>query len=307
VDEPAADPGFFGPESVNWRVHADPLLLGLGGLRALLLQALHPIAMAGVAAHSSFRADPWGRLLRTAQYVGTVTYGTTAEVERAAARVRGMHRTVRGIDPGSGQPYRATDPALLTWVHVTEVDSFLSTARRGGLALTDAEADAYVAEQARANALLGLPTTGVPQTVAELDAYYAAVRPQLRAGEKTHDAARLVLHPPMSRRVAWLTPARPAWYGFGGLAFALLPAWARRMYRLPGLPTTDWGATAAIRALHTTLMQVPLHRRQGPALTAALERTGLTGYDPVAGSWSPGSGTASPRSDAGVTRTIRPV
>src|SRR5487761_1975866 len=139
----APDPGIYGPQSVSWRVHGDPLL-GLGGLRALLLQALHPLAMAGVAAHSEFRADPWGRLVRTARYIGTVTYGTTAEAHRAAARVRGLHRTVNGIDPVSNRPYSASDPELLTWVHVTEVDSFLTTARRGGLALTDAEADRYV-------------------------------------------------------------------------------------------------------------------------------------------------------------------
>src|ERR1700712_3396431 len=105
----AADPGIYGPGSVTWRVHADPLL-GLGGLRALYLQAIHPLAMAGVAAHSDFRADPWGRLFRTAQYIGTVTYGTTLEARRAAARVRGVHRTVQGIEPVSGRPYRASDP-----------------------------------------------------------------------------------------------------------------------------------------------------------------------------------------------------
>ncbi len=288
------DPGLFGPDSVTWRVHADPLL-GLGGLRSLLLQALHPLAMAGVSAHSSFRDDPWGRLLRTAQYVGTVTYGSTVEAQRAAARVRGMHRKVRGVDEESGQPYAASDPALLAWVHVTEVDSFLTTTRRGGLALTDAEADAYVAEQARANALLGLPVDQVPQSVAEIDAYYRRLRPELRVGEKARAAARFVVHPPMSRRVTWLTPARPAWYGLGGLAFALLPSWARRMYRLPGLPTTDWGATLSARAMHAALMKVPVERRQGPALAAAVERLGLVDYDPV-----------SDRSDAGTTRTMLP-
>jgi uncharacterized protein (DUF2236 family) len=271
----APDAGIFGPDSLTWRVHADPLL-GLGGLRALLLQAVHPLAMAGVAAHSQFRADPWGRLFRTARYVATVTYGTTAEAQRAAARIRGVHRTVQGVDPATHRPYRASDPELLTWVHVTEVDSFLSTARRGGLQVSAAEADRYVAEQVDSGALLGVPADLAPHTVAEIDAYYRAMRPALRVGRPARDAARFVIHPPMPRRVALLTPARPAWYGLGGLAFALLPGWARRMYRLPALPLTDLGATLATRALHTALMQLPEIRREGPALTAAKLRLGIS-------------------------------
>ncbi len=271
----APDPGIFGPQSVTWRVHADPLL-ALGGLRALLLQALHPLAMAGVAAHSEFRADPWGRLVRTARYVGTVTYGTTADAHRAAARVRGLHRTVTGVEPVSNRAYSASDPELLTWVHVTEVDSFLTTARRGGLALTDAEADRYVAEQAEAGALLGVPPELAPESVAQIEAYYARMRPELTVGAQAREAARFVMHPPMPRKVALLTPARPAWYGLGTLAFALLPRWARRMYRLPGLPMTDVTAALAVRGLHTGLMLLPAARRDGPALTAAKERLGLS-------------------------------
>jgi uncharacterized protein (DUF2236 family) len=270
----APDPGLFGPGSITWKVHADPLL-GLGGLRALLLQAAHPLAMAGVSEHSEFRADPWGRLVRTAQYIGTVSFGTTTDAERAAARVRGLHRTVRGFDPASDRAYSASDPELLTWVHVTEVDSFLSTARRGGLALTDAEADGYVAEQARAGALLGVPAHLAPQTVADIQDYYAQMRPQLRISDQAREAARYVIHPPMPRKVALLTPARPAWYGLAGLAFALLPRWARRMYRLPGLPTTDLAATLAVRTLHTAVAPLPQAWRDGPALTAAKQRLGL--------------------------------
>jgi uncharacterized protein (DUF2236 family) len=269
-----ADPGIFGPDSVTWRVHSEPLL-GLGGLRALLLQAIHPLAMAGVSAHSNFRADPWGRLFRTAQYVGIVTYGTTAEATRAAARVRGVHRQVKGTDPVTTLTYRASDPELLTWVHVTEVDSFLSTARRSGLVLTDDEADRYVAEQAEGGALLGVPLGRAPHTVAEIDEYYREMRPELQVSRQAREAARFVMHPPMPRKVALLTPARPAWYGLGGLAFSLLPVWVRRMYRFPGLPTTDLGATLAAKALRTTLMQLPERRREGPAFTAAKERLGL--------------------------------
>src|SRR4051795_13158089 len=120
---PPKDIGLYGPDSVTWRVHADPTML-LAGLRALLLQALHPLAMAGVAQHSDFRADPWGRLLRTVRYVTTVSFGTTAQAERAAARVRGIHRPLGGVEPESGATYRVDDPELLRWVHCCLVDSF---------------------------------------------------------------------------------------------------------------------------------------------------------------------------------------
>jgi len=275
LDEVVPDPGLFGPESVTWRVHADPLIW-LGGVRALLLQAVHPLAMAGVAGHSQFRSDPWGRLFRTAQYVGAVSYGTTTEAHRAAARVRGVHRGVVGIDPVSHRPYRASDPELLTWVHVTEVDSFLSTARRGGMAISDEEADRYVAEQARAGALLGVPDELVPHSVAEIAGYYQAIRPELSVGSTAREVLRFVLHPPMPAKIAYLTPARPAWYSLGGLAFASLPRWTRRMYGLPGLPTTDLAATAAARSLGVALSRLPKRYREGPALVAAKERLGLT-------------------------------
>jgi uncharacterized protein (DUF2236 family) len=144
----APDPGLHGPDSVTWRVHADPSM-ALAGLRALLLQALHPLAMHGVIAHSDFRADPWGRLFRTAEYVGVTTYGTTEQARRAGARVRGIHRRLGGIEPESGTAYRVDDPALLRWVHCVEVESFLSTALRCGLRLSEADQDRYYTEQLR--------------------------------------------------------------------------------------------------------------------------------------------------------------
>jgi uncharacterized protein (DUF2236 family) len=139
------DPGLYGPASVTWKIHADPAMV-LGGLRALLLQALHPLAMAGVVQHSNYRSDPWGRLLRTADYVSTVTFGTTEEAQRAAARVRAIHARLSGIEPESRMPYRVDDPALLLWVHCCEVDSFLCTYLRCGGRLRSSEADTYVAE-----------------------------------------------------------------------------------------------------------------------------------------------------------------
>ena len=271
--EPAADAGLFGPDSVTWRVHADPSL-ALAGLRALLLQAVHPLAMAGVAQHSDFRRDPWGRLFRTAEYVGITTYGTTHEAERAAARVRAIHRRLAGIEPETGQPYRVSDPELLRWVHCCEVESFLSTGLRCGLRLSEPDQDAYYAEQTEQAALVGLDPEQVPASVDEMADYFAGMRPQLHVTAEARRAASFVLWPPMPALVQLGTPARPAWLALASAAFAMLPRWARRMYSLPGLPTTDVAATAAGLAFRSGLLVVPESLRHGPHLRAARERLG---------------------------------
>jgi len=255
-----ADPGLFGPRSLTWRVHADPVLW-VAGLRALYLQALHPAAVQGVFAHSSFRDDPWGRLVRTADYVGVVTYGTRDDAERAGARVRGLHRRL-GLD----------DRDLLLWVHCCEVSSFLSTYCRAGGRLTPAEADAYLAEQVRAAEMVGLDPADVPASGADLDGYFARVRPDLALTGQAREVARLVLLPPMPPAVRMLTPAAPLWAGVGALAFALQPPWARRLYRLPGLRLTDLQASLALRTLRVGLGRLPQRVRTGPHLRAAEQR-----------------------------------
>ena len=265
------DPGLFGPDSITWRVHADPILW-VGGLRALLLQALHPVAMAGVAQHSGFRADPWGRLFRTAEYVATVSFGTTEEARQASARVRAIHARVRGVEPESGQPYRADDPALLAWVHCAQVDSFLAVARRAGISLTPAEADRYVDEQRRLGPLVGLDSATLPRNTRELASYFERMRPLLRLTAESRSAVAFVFFRPRPRRVQPLTPARPGWLGVSGLALALLPRWARRLYRLPGLPVTDLAATATVRALRAGLWRLPANLREGPHLRDARAR-----------------------------------
>lgn len=263
------DPGLYGPDSVTWRVHSDPSM-ALGGLRALLLQAVHPLAMAGVAQHSDFRGDPWGRLFRTAEYVGVTTYGTTQEARRAGAKVRGIHRQLGGIEPESGQAYRVNDPRLLTWVHCCETESFLSTAVRCGLRLTKSEQDRYYAEQVRGAELVGLTTA--PDSVQAMQDYFQAMRPELRVTAEAWKAARFVLIPPMPTKVVLGTPARPAWLALATASAAMLPRWARRMYRLPGLPFTDLGASAAGIALRSGFLVVPGALRDGPQVKAAKKR-----------------------------------
>src|SRR5580658_8221786 len=178
VPEQPADDGFFGPASVTWRAAGD-LSAPVGGLRALLIQALHPLAMAGVDQHSDWRDDPVGRLAATSGYLATVSFGEKAAAEKVASRVRRVHERVTGTDQVTGQPYAASDPALLLWVHAALVDSTLAARTLFGNPPSPADADAYVAEMVVAAELVGVPRGMVPSSVAELDAYLTSVRPEL--------------------------------------------------------------------------------------------------------------------------------
>jgi uncharacterized protein (DUF2236 family) len=263
-----SDHGLYGPDSVTWRVHADPSM-ALAGIRALLLQTLHPLAMSGVAQHSDYRTDPWPRLQRTAEYVAVTTYGTSEDAHAAAEQVRAIHARLGGVEPESGTAYRVDDPELLLWVHCCETESFLSVSTRCGLRLSGAEQDRYYAEQTVQASLVGLDPTAVPASRAQVKAYFRDVRPQLRATEEAKRAVRFLLWPPMPARVARRTPARPGWTALSGTAAALLPRWARRAYGLPGFPMTDLGATAVGLALRRTALAVPEGVRTGPHLRAA--------------------------------------
>ncbi|HET8682098.1 MAG TPA: oxygenase MpaB family protein [Micromonosporaceae bacterium] len=264
------DLGLFGPGSVTWRVHSEPIL-GLAGLRALYLQALHPRAIAGVVQNSGYKSDPWGRLMRTVDYVAAVIYGTTAEAEQAGRRVRAVHARLTAVDPDTGERFRVDEPDLLRWVHVTEVESFLTTARRAGVRLSPAESDAYYAEQRRAARLVGLSADEVPGSVAEVDEFYREIRPQLRITTPAADSALFLTHPPMPWRLG-LTPVRLAWYGIAATAVGLLPPWARRLYGLPGLATTDLTVSASVRTLRLALAVLPHRFYEGPRYQAAIAR-----------------------------------
>jgi len=272
------DLGLFGPGSVTWKVHDEPILL-VAGLRSLYLQALHPRAMAAVAQNSNYQADPWGRLIRTATYVATIIYGTTGEAESAGRRVAALHARMRGRDPFTGQEFRVDDPDLLRWVHITEVESFLSTAQRAGLGLTPTEADTYYSEQRRAAALVGLDPDTVPATVAEVADYYRDVRPVLRLTAPAAATAVFLTAPPAPRKISLplrlgltLGPPRWAYLGIAGTAFGLLPPWARRMYGGLGLPTTDLSAALSVRALRLALTAIPRRFIDGPTYQAAMAR-----------------------------------
>ena len=243
---------WFTPADPVWRVHADASMFP-AGVTSLLLQSLHPLAMAGVAGHSGYKGDPWGRLQRTSHYLATTTFGTVEHAEEAIATVRSIHTRVRGKSP-DGRAYRADDPHLLMWVHAAEIDSFLRGYQTFAASpLSDAEADTYVAQAGIPAARLGVvePPTSVEGLRAVLDAY----RPELEASPAARDAARfLLLNPPLPlyARAGYATIAS------GGVS--LLPGWAREMLGIP-LP-----------GVVSTLVARPLGR-----LGTAAVRWGLAG------------------------------
>jgi uncharacterized protein (DUF2236 family) len=230
-----ADDGFFGPGSVTWRLHAD-LSAPVSGLRSLLLQALHPLAMAGVDQHSEWRADPGARFASTSAYVLTTTYGDRAAARAAAARVRGIHEWVKGTDQVTGKPYAAGDPALLLWVHAALVESGLAAAGGYGAALSAVEQDQYVSEMTAAAELIGMPAGLAPASVAELDRYFENVRPELTASKSTEDTATYLLTmPDVEPELA------DVWQVLAGAAVTSLPGWAQDLYGfgVPGSPASS--------------------------------------------------------------------
>jgi len=231
---PVTDPdrAFLAPDGVARQIHADLASMVIGGLSALLLQTLHPLAMAGVAEHSNYADDPVGRLRRTAMFVAHTTFGSVDDARGAIEQVRRVHERVRGIAP-DGRPYAADDPDLVTWVHVTEMTSFLAASRRyGPKPVTGPEADAYLAETAVVAYELG--ARWVPRTVAEAEAYFLRVRPELYAGPQAMAARDFLL-----RGVARRPIDRAVHAVIAAAAVGVLPRWAHSALGLPALPLVD--------------------------------------------------------------------
>jgi uncharacterized protein (DUF2236 family) len=242
------DVGLFGPDSVSWQLHAEPAMW-LAGIRSLYLQALHPRTVAGVIQNSDFRNDPLGRLVRTANFVGTTTYCPTDEVERQAATVRRVHRDLRAVDQETGERFRVDEPELLLWVHCAEVSSFLAVVRRGGFPLTAAHADRYLDEQRRSAALVGLDADEVPGSVAAMHGYLAARKPSLRRTDDADEIYDFLHRPPVTGRLALgLRVYEPL---VGHLAYSLLPRWATDLYGRRPYPATL--ATTMLRTLSATI------------------------------------------------------
>jgi uncharacterized protein (DUF2236 family) len=219
---PPGDPGLFGPDSVCWKVHADFTSMMTGGISALLLQALHPLALAGVWDHSTFRTDILGRLRRTATFISGTTYGNRHDALALIERVKRIHLGVTGVGP-DGRPYRASDPALLTWVHVAEVSSFMTAhLRYVNPLLPVAAQDQYFAETARIAEMLG--ASNIPRSRAGIDAYLLAMQPELVASERTREVVRILMNAP-----APTAAMRPAGALMLNAGVDLLPDWAQSM------------------------------------------------------------------------------
>jgi uncharacterized protein (DUF2236 family) len=255
-----SDLGYFGPGSATWRIHGEPISM-VGGLRALLLQALHPDAMRLLYEKSNFQDDPWQRLHQTVGYIATVSFAPRAEVDAAARRVRDVHGRL-GVD----------SPEQLRWVHACLVDSFLAAASAAGLPIDATERDRYVAEQAVAAELVGVPADLIPHTTAQLAEVFHDLRPSLAATPQARAAARVVIAPPLPVSRTWAVPARIGWTTVSSLAVGLLPPWARRMYRLPPIPGAGWGTAAGMRVLRGAVRSLPARYREGPTYRAAKAR-----------------------------------
>lgn len=237
--------GIYNPESIVWKVHSDPSML-IGGVRALFQQALHPVAMAGVATHSNFREDAWGRLQRTGDYVTTLTFGTTEQALELASRVRRVH-TKLGLD----------NPHELLWVHMAMVDSFLDVTFRSGLSLSADDKDAYIADMVEFAALIGIPRSDVPTSLVQLKEYFKIIAPELSASDDAKRAAIFLTLPPLPTVVRFATPAAPAWAALSSLASASLPRWARDLYGWPTLPAQELATNLSLLATRKSLSLIP--------------------------------------------------
>jgi len=249
-------PRWFAEDSAIRRVHGDASMFA-GGIRALLMQSLHPLAMAGVVDHSGFQGDPWGRLQRTSHFLAVTTFGTAADAEAMIAAIRRVHETVVGTAP-DGRPYAASDPHLLGWVHVAEIDSFLTAHQRyGAEPLDQGGRDAYVAETGRVAEALGVADP--PRTEAELATRIADYRPELVGTPAARETARfLLLRPPLP------VPARAPYALLAATAVSMVPRWARRELRLPYLPLTEAVAVRAAGTLATRTIRWAMAPRPSP-------------------------------------------
>ena len=243
ISDDPADDGFFGPGSVTWRLAGD-LARPVAGLRALMIQALHPLAMAGVDQHSDWRQDPVGRLAATSAYLATVSFGDRAAAQRVAARVRRIHEHISGVDAVTGQPYQASDPALLLWVHAALVESNLAAGQLFGTPLSAGDSDSYVAEMVIAAELVGVPSDLVPASTEALNSYITSVRPQLRCTPAARESMAYLLDPPgLDEDLGEI------WADIRDGVLAALPGWAQEMYGYDVPPLTAARQTEIRQAL----------------------------------------------------------
>ncbi len=256
----------FGPSSVSWRVHKETTVL-FGGARALLMQAAHPLVIAGARATGFYQRNPWKRLERTLQLAYTITFGSLQDAQRAADTINDVHRRVRGIDEVTGQPYDAFDPELLLWVHACLVDSALLFEELTVGSLSPDEREHFHQEQMVAVEMLGLPRSCVPATVPALRAYVDMIvdSDELMVGESAQQVAETIKHPPPEAEWKPILKVVSFW------AFGTLPPRLRRMYGVRWTPAHEVALRASLRGLKTFRPAIPQRYRViEPAVHAGL-------------------------------------
>lgn len=263
------DAGFFGPDSVSWRVHRETTVL-FGGARAILMQAAHPLVIAGASESGFYERDPWRRLERTLMLTYALTFGTRADANRAADRINEVHRHVHGVDPVTGLRYDAFDPDLLLWVHACLVDSALRFEELTVGSLTAAERERFHQEQMTAAELLRLPRDRIPPTVAGLRAYIDDVAGSgvLRVTAASERVASLFRDPP--REAQW----RPILRRVAGWAFGTLPPSLRRAYGVRWNIVREARMRVELRALRSVRPAIPRRFRWIVPAQAADDRVG---------------------------------
>lgn len=280
------DDGYFGPDSVSWQVHREVTVL-FGGARALLMQAAHPLVVAGANQTAMYERNPWKRLQRTLILTYTMTFGTKAEAQASADKINEVHTRINGVDPVTGKTYDALDPELLLYVHACLVDSALLFEELTVGALDDAGRQRFHEEQMLAAELCLVPRDLIPPTVSGLRAWLADFesRGELQVTEGARKVLDLFLDPPAEAE--W----RPILRGVSRLAYGTLPAGVREMYGLPfgalkrGSLRTTFPLIRAVRPLLP-----PKYRYIAPYQDFLLRRKGI----------DPGDRTASARSRVGI-------
>ena len=271
TDTPASvdggrDPGLFGPGSVTWRVHADPSM-ALSGLRPLLLQPLHQLAMSGVQQHSDFRQDPWGRLFRTLDIMTKIVFGDPATSDRAARRLRGRHRTVQGVSE-DGVPYDARDPELLLWVWATLVDSSMLVYQRLLRPLSDDEWRRYYVEQKRFAHACGVPEGLPPETLEDFRAYFdRVVEHDLRATGAGRAVWAAIERPAKVPRLL-----QPVFLPNTLLTAGLLPACLRAQFGFEWGPAKERLMQASLTSVAKAIPLLPATARFFPEARRAYRR-----------------------------------
>jgi uncharacterized protein (DUF2236 family) len=223
--EPKGDLGLFGPDSMAWKVHADFMSMMIGGISSLVLQAMHPRALAGVWDHSTFREDLTGRLGRTAFFIAATTYGSTEMAMRSVNKVNAIHQHITGVDE-FGRPYSATEPELLAWVHVTETFSFLNGYQKYcNPKLTSAQQDQYFKEMKMLGEMMG--AKNLPASFAETQQAIQSYLPELHYGARAQSIVRLLDDFPSS------PTSKPLLRLISKAGFYNLPDWAFHKLNMP--------------------------------------------------------------------------